>query len=375
MEGRQGFWAGRRVCVTGGTGFLGYQLVHQLLAEKARVRVVALPPPSSHPLHLLPEVETAYGDIRDAALVRRAVADCDVVFHTAGLVAVWGPALKRMYAVHVEGTRNVLAGASPDARIVHTSSIVTVGASGNGTPLTEESPFNLRHLRVDYVHAKRAAEEAALAAAAGGQWVTVTNPGYLVGPEDHERSVMGRFCRRFWNGRMLLAPPGGFNLVDVRDVARGHLLAAERGKSGRRYILGGENQTLRAFMWQLASTAGMSPRVLPRLPLWALRALAGLAEGHAWLTGREPYPSLQHARLNGYYWFVDSQRARGELGYRPRPLEETLQATYRWYTASQRLALRGLNAWWMRPRQEGAFAEPWLTGPSSMRNQTCSGPA
>jgi dihydroflavonol-4-reductase len=354
MEARRGFWAGKRVCVTGGTGFLGFHLVQQLLGEGARVRVVALPPPSTHPLHLLQEVESSFGDIRDAAFVRRSLVDCDVVFHTAGLVAVWGAALTRMNAVHLDGTRNVLAGAPSSARIVHTSSIVAVGASHGAELLTEESPFNLRHLRVDYVHAKRAAEQIALEAAARGQWVTVTNPGYLIGPEDHEQSVMGRFCRRFWKGRMLVAPPGGFNLVDVRDVARGHLLAAERGESGRRYILGGENRTLRAFMLQLARVAGMRPRVLPGLPLWALWALAGLAEGRAWLTGKEPYPSMQHVRLNSYYWFVRSDRAREELGYQPRPLACSLEETYQWYLQEMGSTLRGLQEWWMCPRARAA---------------------
>jgi dihydroflavonol-4-reductase len=344
------FWADKRVCVTGGTGFLGYHLVRQLLAGGAQVRVVALPPPSTHPLHLLPQVETAYGDILDAGFVRRSLVDCDAIFHTAGLVAVWGAALKRMHAVHLDGTRNVLAGAPPSAQIVHTSSIVAVGAGRNDEEATEESPYNLQDLRVDYVRAKRAAEEIALEAAARGQWVAVTNPGYLIGPEDHERSIMGRFCRKFWKGRMLMASPGGFNLVDVRDVARGHLLAAERGTAGRRYILGGENRTLRSFMRLLAEVAEMRPRALPRLPLWLLRGAAGLAEGCAWLTGKEPYPSLQHVRVNGYHWFVSSDRARRELGYAPRSLRRCLEQTYRWYLGKGKVPLRGLNAWWMRPR-------------------------
>jgi dihydroflavonol-4-reductase len=373
MAGRQGFWTGRRVCVTGGTGFLGYHLSRQLLAEGARVRVVALPPPTRPP-QLPPGVETAYGDVLDAVFVRRALAGSDVVFHTAGLVAVWGPALKRLYPVHVEGTRNVLAGAPASARVVHTSSVVAVGASRNREALSEDSPFNLPGLRVDYVHAKRAAEAVALGAAARGQWVTVTNPGYLIGPEDYERSVMGRFCRRFWQGRMLVAPPGGFNLADVRDVARGHLLAAERGAPGRRYILGGENRTLRSFLRRLAGAAGMRPRALPRLPLWALRALAVLAEGRARLTGKEPYPSRQHARLNAWHWFVRSDRARSELGYQPRPLARTLEETYRWYVARHQLTLRGLNAWWMRPRRDRLARGSLLTGTSD-QNGTYSLPA
>ena len=115
-------------------------------------------------------------------------------------------------------------------------------------------------------------------AAASGRDVVVTNPGYLLGPEDHQRSVMGRFCKRYWKGRIPIAPPGGFNLVDVRDAARGHLLAAERGLTGRRYILGGENRTFPEFMALLAEVGGMSPRAIPSIPPWTMSALARFCE-------------------------------------------------------------------------------------------------
>src|SRR5262249_27943337 len=158
------------------------------------------------------------------------------------------------------------------ARIVHTSSIVAVGASRSGRVLDEESPFNLARLRVAYVQAKRGAECVALEEAARGRQVVVVNPGYMVGPEDYEPSVMGRLCARFWRGRILMSPPGGYDLVDVRDVAAGHLLAAERGQVGRRYILGGENHTLREFMHLLARIADWRPRGLPTMPAWGLAA-------------------------------------------------------------------------------------------------------
>jgi dihydroflavonol-4-reductase len=350
MAPNPNFWAGRPVCVTGGTGFLGYHLVRQLLDLRARVRVLALPPAPDHPLLREARVEIVPGDVRDADVVRRAVADRDVIFHTAGLVAVWGPALQRMHEVHIQGTRQVLSAAAPAALVVHTSSVVAVGATRDGLPLTEDARFNLDGLCVDYVHAKRAAEEEALAAADRGQHVVVVNPGYLIGPEDHEASVMGRLCERFWKGRVLFAPPGGVNLVDVRDVARGHLLAAEHGQPGRRYILGGENHTCAQFLHLLAQTCGLRPRALPRLPNWALTLFALVAHGRAWLKGKEPYPSLQQVRLNRYHWFYHSDRAVAELGYRARPLWETLADTYRWFAERGRLGLRGLNRWWMRPQ-------------------------
>jgi dihydroflavonol-4-reductase len=254
-----------------------------------------------------------------------------------------------MHAVHLDGTRNVVAAAGPDVRIVHTSSVVAVGAGRDAAPLDEEAPFNLRDLRVAYVHAKRGAEEIALAATHHGRDVVVVNPGYLLGPEDYEGSVMGRICLRTWKGRMLMAPPGGLNFVDVRDVALGHLLAAQHGRRGRRYILGNENLTVVEFMRRLAAVADLRPRWLPRAPYWFVNLCAGLGEARGWWTRREPYPSLQQTRMNGFYWHYRSDRARRELGYAPRPLEETLRDAYRWHFEQNPWTLRRLNRWWMRP--------------------------
>ncbi len=342
------FWADRTVCVTGGTGFLGFHLVRQLLDHGAIVRVCALPAPLDHPLRKWVGVELIEGDIRDPAVVCRALDHCDVVFHAAGNVGGWGADISRLWSVHVEGTKNVLQFAAPGARIVHTASIMAVGAAPNGERLDEQSPFNLGRMKIPYCHAKRAAEELALAA---GRDVVVTNPGFLVGPEDHELSIMGRLCVRFWRGRVPVSPPGGVNLVDVRDAAAGHLLAAERGRSGQRYILGGVNRTFAAFMNALAEAADYSPRGLPRVPAWALTALAGLSETRAWLTGREPYPSMTHARLNRVYWFYRSDKAMNELGFQSRPLAETLAETHSCFCTRLKLEPRGLNRWWMRPKR------------------------
>jgi len=348
------FWHGRRVCVTGGGGFLGYHLVQLLRERDANVRTFGLPPRVDHPLLRLGDVANHFGDVLDSVAVGRALRDCEFVFHTAGLVAVWGPALAKMHAVHREGTRNVIAAAGPDTRIIHTSSVVAVGASHDGVRLDEDVPFNLRNLRVDYVHAKRGAEEIALAAAGQGRDVVVVNPGYLLGPEDYEGSVMGRICLRTWKGRMLMAPPGGLNFVDVRDVALGHLMAAERGQRGRRYILGNENLAVAEFMRRLATVAELRPRWLPRAPYWFVNLCAGLGEARGCWTGREPYPSRQQTRMNRFFWHYRSDRARQELGYAPRPLEETLRDAYRWHFEQKPWALRRLNRWWMRPARGAA---------------------
>jgi len=340
------YWAGRTVAVTGGTGFLGYHLVKVLGELGARVRIFALAPPPDHPVRQLPNAEVIPGDILDAAAVRSAVAGCSVVIHAAGVVGVWGPVVTKMWPVHVDGTRNVLAALDPGARLVHTSSVVAVGASRSGEVLNEESPFNLGRLNLAYVQAKRAAEELTLGS---DRDVVAVNPGYLIGPEDYEKSVMGKLCHRFWRGRAPLAPPGGLNLVDVRDVAIGHLLAAERGARGRRYILGGENLTYLAFLNAMADAAGMRPRWLARIPrpVFWLGALLGEARGR--LRGKEPYPSLAHARLNRYYWFFTSDRARRELGYEPRLVRDSLTDAFAWYEGRENYRVRGFNRWLLRP--------------------------
>lgn len=341
-------WTKERVLITGGTGFLGYHLTKQLCTLGAQVKTFAQPTRSDHPLKQLP-VESIVGDIRDRDAVGRAANNCDVIFHTAGTVAVWGPALKTMQEIHVEGTRNVIAAAGKTTRIVHTSSIVAAGATRYGAVLNENSPFNLAQLRVDYVQAKRTAEQVALHAATEGHDVIVVNPGYLIGPEDYEPSIMGKFCERVWKGKMPLAAPGGYNLVDVRDAARGHILAAERGQSGRRYILGGENRFMAEFMRELFEVAGMKPRGLPRLPISTLWLAALIAELRSLKSKREPYPSFQHVRLNRLAWFVSSDRAKAELGYDPRPLNETIRDMHNWFKREHEVRLKGMKKWWLRP--------------------------
>ncbi|HEX3148758.1 MAG TPA: NAD-dependent epimerase/dehydratase family protein [Gemmataceae bacterium] len=340
------FWAGRTVCVTGGTGFLGFHLVRLLGEVGARVRVFGLATPADHPIRRFADAEIIAGDVLDRDTVQSAVAGCSIVIHAAGIVAVWGRAVEKMWPVHVDGTRHVLEALDRDARVVHTSSVVAVGASRHREILNEDSPFNLGHVKIAYVQAKRAAEELALGSRRD---VVVVNPGYLLGPDDFEKSVMGKLCHRFWRGRAPLAPPGGLNLVDVRDVALGHLLAAERGTSGRRYILGCENLTYPEFLGQMADVAGFRPRWLPRIPrsvFW----LAGLVnEVRGRLKGKEPYPSLAHARLNRYYWFHSSDRARAELGYSPRSVRKSLADAYAWYASREAFHLRGFNRWLLRP--------------------------
>lgn len=242
---------------------------------------------------------------------------------------------------------SVLA-AARNARVVHTSSIVTLGGSKGPRVLGEDTPRSAV-ADLPYVEGKRAAEDLALAAAADGRDIVITLPGYLVGPDDSDGSVMGRLLKRYWKGRMPLAMSGGYSVADVRDVARGHLLAAEHGQAGRRYILAGANLSFRELLDRLAAAAGYVPRGTWTVPASAAFALAALAEARASWTGSEPYPSRAHVRLHARYWYASSDRARAELGYHCRSIDETLRDTYSWFQSRGHIALRGVNRWWMRP--------------------------
>ena len=347
MNPDRSYWQDRRVVVTGGTGFLGGHLVRQLCGMGARVRVLALPARTATAADNDGTVELVNGDICDRSLVRSALADAEVVFHAAGIVAVWGPALKRLRNVHVQGTQNVLDAAPSSARIVHTSSLVAVGATLSAVPLTEGAPFPANVAAIPYAAAKRESEEIALGS---GRDVVVTNPGTLIGPEDDEPSVMGRFCRRYWKGHIPFAPPGGFNFVDVRDVATAHLLAAEHGTRGERYLLGGENHTFHSILALLAEVAGYRPRWSPQLSDRAMQLLAVAAETRSYWSGKEPYPSFGHVQINRLHWYCRSDRARTQLGFAPRPVRESLADAYVWHAQWKPFQLGRISRWWMRQR-------------------------
>ena len=253
--------------------------------------------------------------------------------------------------VHSAALATILAAAPDATRLVLTSSIVAVGGTARGDVLDEAALFPNAALRVEYVRAKRAADEAGLAAGRSRD-VVVVNPGFLFGPDDPGPSVMGQVCVRFWRGHMPLAPGGGVSAADVRDVAAGHLLAAEHRGAGRRYLLGGVNVRFPALFAALAAAAGKRRVPLknfrPDLPGWALWTAAAVGACAGALTGKEPKLSFELARLDRLCWFGSSARAVAELGYRPRPLAETLADAFAWHAARHRVAPRGLNRLWLR---------------------------
>lgn len=319
------FWHRRNIAVTGATGFVGLHAARELHRHGASVR--ALVRATSNVQHLRADgIDCRPTSLDDVDDLHRQLAGMEIVVHAAGAVGFTNE-WDTYFRVNVQGTRNLLE-ASRHAgvrRFVHVSSIVAVGALETPTPLDESATWNLGHYRVPYVTTKRWAEEAALAANGSDMDVVVVNPASVIGPDDFTESEFGTLLRRFWKRRLLFHFGGGNNFVDVRDVASGIRLAAERGRPGERYLLSGENVAYYAFFAEMARTAG---RPFPRFCLpSALAPLIGYIEDRKQKRGR-PILSSAQAALMGLYFYYDNAKARNELGYQPRSLRQTLADAY-----------------------------------------------
>lgn len=326
-------WGGRTVAVTGATGFVGFHLARRL--AEAGARVAALVRPTADRGRLVAAgVRCVEGSLEEAASLSELAGGCEFLFHVAGAVDFGGD-WQRLRRVNVEGTRRVLAVAQASGvrRVIHTSSIVAVGASPAPRLLDETAHWNLGPMRVPYVTTKRQAEELALVAN-GKLEVVVVNPGCVIGPDDFAASEFGTLCRRFWRGRVPICFGGGNNFVDVRDVADGLLRAAERGRPGQRYLLTGTNRSMTAFFGELARAA---ERAIPRFRLPTTLAPIVAVLGERFTRGR-PALTVAQARLLPYFWYFDCGKARRELGYEPRPLRATLADAYAFWTCTRRAA-------------------------------------
>jgi len=329
--------------VTGGSGFIGQHLVALLSARGEAVRVFDRRPPRRSAGS---RVEFRHGDISDAAAVDRAMAGAWRVYHLAANPNLWARDRKEFDRVNHRGTLNVLAAAArhrPE-RVVYTSteSILTGLRSRPAGDVVDETV----HLRADdmpgpYCRSKFLAEAAALEAAAGGLPLVVVNPTLPIGPGDDLLTPPSRMLLDFLNGRAPAYLDTAFNMIDVRDAALGHLLAAERGRNGRRYILGGENLTMTDL---LALLGEMSGRPMPRrrVPYWLAYAYSALDEFLAdHVTGRPPRAPLTGVRLARNAMHFDNSRALAELGLQPRPLRQSLADALAWFRAEGLLTERG----------------------------------
>jgi dihydroflavonol-4-reductase len=319
--------------VTGATGFIGGHVAADLMANGWTVR--ALVRPESIGCGRLPDgCEEAEGDLLDAPAVRRAADGVDAVFHVAARYSLARRRAGLVERTNVEGTANVLdAAAGAGIPVVHTSSVSTIGLPDDGTLGTEDTSLPPGQVIGAYKRSKVESERLALEAAARGRPVFLVNPTAPIGPGDHVPTPTGRIVTDFLAGRMPAYVDTGLNLVDVRDVAAGHRLALERGRPGRRYILGNENLTLRQILWIVARLTGRRPpRVrLPHALAIAVAALDEAVEGG--VLRREPLAPLDGARMARKRMFVDASRAVRELGMPQSPVRAALADAVDWFTA------------------------------------------
>jgi dihydroflavonol-4-reductase len=317
--------------VTGASGFIGHHVAADLLAHGWRVR--ALVRPESMAAGRWPAgAEPVAGDVRDRAALERAARGCDALFHVAAHYALRRSAAAEVRRTNVDGTANALAAAAAaGARMVHTSSVSTVGLPPGGGPGDEATPLDPALVIGAYKHSKLAAERLAADAAAEGQWVVIVNPSAPVGPGDWRPTPTGRVVLDFLRRRLLAFVDTGLNLVDVRDVAAGHRLALERGQPGRRYILGHEDLTLESILRLLAEETGLpAPRIrLPHALAIGFATLDELVEGR--LLRREPLAPLDGARMARKRMFFSSSRAVAELGLPQSPVRAALHEAADWY--------------------------------------------
>ncbi|HLN57285.1 MAG TPA: hopanoid-associated sugar epimerase [Thermoanaerobaculia bacterium] len=310
--------------VTGGTGFVGAHVVRALLRRGRTVRCLVRSSSRLSNLEELP-VEVVAGDVTDPASLTRAMAGARTVYHCAADYRLSARRPREIYAVNVEGTRNVLAAASEVGaeRVVYTSSVGALGLTRDGRPGDEETPVEPRSLIGHYKKSKHQAERVAQEWAARGLPVVIVNPSTPVGELDIKPTPTGQMIVDFLNRRLPAYVDTGLNIVDVRDVAEGHVLAAEKGRVGERYILGNRDMTLKEILDTLSTVTGIpSPAI--RLPHWIPLAAAAADTVAARLTGRPPRVPLEGVRMSRHRMFFDAGKAIRELGLPQTPVEEAL---------------------------------------------------
>ena len=322
--------------VTGGTGFVGTHVVRALVARGGKVRALARPSSRRENLaDLLKDVEIATGDLTDRGSLARAMKGVSTLYHVAADYRLWARDPRELYRANAGGTENVLAAAAEAgvSKVVYTSSVAALGLTDDGTPGTEATPVVREKIIGHYKKSKYDAERVALDWAARSLPVVIVNPSTPIGERDIKPTPTGQMIVDFLNRKMPAYVDTGLNLIDVRDVAAGHLAAAEKGKPGQRYILGHRNLSLKEILEMLARLTGLSAPTV-RLPHWIPLSAAAFATGWARMTGKPPRFSLESVRMSTHRMYFDGSRAVRELGLPQTPVEEPLQRAVEWFRAN-----------------------------------------
>jgi dihydroflavonol-4-reductase len=327
--------APRTALVTGASGFVGSAVARRLIEAGYAVRVLVRPTSDLRNVAGLP-VEIRHGTLEDPASLAAALTGSTHLFHVAADYRLWVRDPEAMFRANVDGTRALMerALAAGLERVVYTSSVATLGLNADGTPADETTPSRYEDMVGPYKQSKfRAEAEVRRLVAERGLPAVIVNPSTPIGPRDIKPTPTGRMIVEAASGRMPAFVDTGLNLIHVADVAEGHLLAADKGRIGERYILGGENMSLAAILAAVAALSGKAPPRV-RLPIAAVVPIALVAEGVARLTGKEPFVTLDGLRMARKKMYFSSAKAVAELGYRMRPVQEALAEALEWFRAA-----------------------------------------
>jgi dihydroflavonol-4-reductase len=323
-----------KVFLTGATGFVGHHVARALAAEGADLRLLVR---KSSNLANLEGIagETHVGDLGEPESLRSALAGCDAMVHVAADYRLWIPDPKAMYRANVDGTRELLRMAREAGvpRVVYTSSVATMHFRTDGIVINEDTPVSLKDMVGHYKRSKFLAEREAILAAEGGQQVVILNPTSPIGTNDGKPTPTGRIFVDFLNGKFPAYMDTGLNLVDVSEVARTHVAALTVGQPGKRYILGGENLTLKQILDKMSAITGI-PSPTMKIPFAVAATYAFFEE---WITGRirgrEPRATLEEVRMGRKKMYASSAHAQQELGFRIVPVYPAMRAAIEWFRA------------------------------------------
>ena len=318
--------------VTGGSGFVGRHLVQKLVERGESVRLLVRKTSHLDPLEKL-SVEVCYGDLRDLDSLRAALKNCRRLYHVAADYRLWSLHPEEIYQSNVEGTRNILQAAKEEdvEKIVYTSTVGALGNPGNGTPGNEETPVSIEEMTGHYKRSKFLAEEVALDFIRQGTPIVIVNPTTPVGSYDVKPTPTGQMIVDFLKGKMFAYMETGLNLVDVGDVAVGHIQAMEKGRIGQKYILGNQNLPLIEIFKVLSQLTDL-PAPTRRMPYPIVFAYAALLTTYAnWISKKTPFVSIEGVRLTRKYMYFDSSKAMSELKFHPGPVEQALESAIRWF--------------------------------------------
>ncbi len=322
-----------RALVTGATGFVGFHVAKFLLGKGLRVRALVRKESGRKPLESL-GIEIVTGDVRDCDSVYRALEGCSQLYHLAADYRLWVPDPTVMYDINVRGTRNVMEAALRRGveRVVYTSTVGALAASRDGRPANEETPVGIEELVGHYKRSKYIAEGEVRGLAGKGLPAVIVNPSTPVGQMDRRPTPTGKMIVDFLNGRMPAYLDTALNVVDVEDVAEGHWLAAERGRTGERYILGNRNITLREFFEILGKASGRKAPTV-RLPYLPVLIAAYVDEAIAkMIPGRCPAIPLTGVRMARKFMAFDVSKAVRKLNMPQRPVETAIARAAAWFT-------------------------------------------